>query len=152
VTHLLAAPNVQHYASATGSFTLLWLLLLLPLRSVATPALSPESLLTQRGQRIDPRRSAGGDVHGDQRHPAEQGDGAAQKNLGALYANGQGIAQSFLLAHMWSNLAEAKLAGDEAQQATKDRENIAKLLTPAQIDQAQEMAMQCEAKKFQNCE
>ena len=30
VTHLLAAPNVAHYASATGSFKLTWLLLALP--------------------------------------------------------------------------------------------------------------------------
>jgi NADH-quinone oxidoreductase subunit L len=35
VTHLLAAPNVQHYASATGSFKLLWLLLLFPLIGAA---------------------------------------------------------------------------------------------------------------------
>ncbi len=35
MTHLLAAPSVQHYASATGSFKLLWLLLLFPLIGAA---------------------------------------------------------------------------------------------------------------------
>ena len=35
VTHLLAAPNVPHYASATGSFKLIWLLLPFPLIGAA---------------------------------------------------------------------------------------------------------------------
>jgi NADH-quinone oxidoreductase subunit L len=35
VTHVLAAPSVVHYASATGSFKLLWLLLLFPLIGAA---------------------------------------------------------------------------------------------------------------------
>ncbi len=35
MTHVLAAPRVVHYASATGSFKLLWLLLLFPLIGAA---------------------------------------------------------------------------------------------------------------------
>ncbi|HEX4428721.1 MAG TPA: NADH-quinone oxidoreductase subunit L [Frankiaceae bacterium] len=35
MTHVLAAPSVVHYASATGSFKLLWLLLLFPLIGAA---------------------------------------------------------------------------------------------------------------------
>ena len=40
---------------------------------------------------------------------AEQGDVFAQFNLGHLYDNGDGVPQDYVQAHMWSNLAAAKL-------------------------------------------
>jgi len=86
------------------------------------------------------------------RKAAEHGDAAAQSNLGAMYANGQGVAQNFLLAHMWADLAESKLAGDVGEQATKIRDSVARFLTQAEVALVQEMAKQCEAKSFKNCE
>jgi uncharacterized protein len=76
----------------------------------------------------------------------------AQYNLGVLYAKGQGVTQDFLRAHMWINLAASKLIGKEGQEAANLRDRIAKNLTPAQVIQAQEMARQCEAKNFKNCD
>ncbi len=39
---------------------------------------------------------------------AEQGDAAAQFNLGILYEKGQGVSQDYIQAHMWVNLASAQ--------------------------------------------
>ena len=83
---------------------------------------------------------------------AEQGNAIAQSNLGLIYENGQGVTQDFLRAYMWINLAASKLSGVDGQRATTNRDRIAKSLTPAQVVQAQEMARQCGAKNFKNCD
>ena len=66
---------------------------------------------------------------------AEQGNALAQRNLGLMYANG-GVPLDYVQAHMWLNLAAAQGWGD----AAKDRDIIAKRMTPAQIAEAQRMA------------
>jgi TPR repeat protein len=83
---------------------------------------------------------------------AEQGNGHGQLNLGVSYANGQGVTQDYLHALMWFNLAGSRLNGEEGSRATENRDNIANALTPAQVAQAQEMARQCEARHFKNCD
>jgi TPR repeat protein len=60
----------------------------------------------------------------------------AQTNLGAMYENGQGTARDYVRAHMWYNLSSVQ--GD--QQALKNRDTVAKRMTPAQIAEAQELA------------
>jgi hypothetical protein len=69
-----------------------------------------------------------------------------------MYGTGQGVAQDFLRAHMWDNLAASKLGGDEGKRATQNRGIIAKSLSPTQVVRAQEMARQCEASGFKNCD
>jgi uncharacterized protein len=69
---------------------------------------------------------------------AEQGDAEAQLNLGWMYGNGRGVPQDFIQAHKWYNLAEANGHED----GYKGREIFEKLMTPAQIAQAQEMTRQ----------
>ena len=68
--------------------------------------------------------------------PAERGDAKAQFNVGLMYDNGQGVTQDYVQAHMWFNLAGAQ----GVKQAAKNRDMGAKLMTPAQIAEAQRLA------------
>jgi uncharacterized protein len=69
---------------------------------------------------------------------ADQGLVEAQTILGLMYIKGQGVAQSYLLAHMWLNLAAAQ---GEAE-ALADRDQLARMMTPAQIAEAQRLAQE----------
>ena len=79
---------------------------------------------------------------------AEQGLAEAQNNLGVMYYNGQGVAQDYVQAHMWVNIAA--IDGSD-KKAARNRDAIAKKMTPNQIARAQELASQCIAQKFKNC-
>ncbi len=70
------------------------------------------------------------------RKAADQGDAGAQSNLGVMYHTGQGVTHDHVQAHMWFNLAGAQ--GDK--EAAKNRDIVAKLMTPAQIAEAQRRA------------
>ena len=59
---------------------------------------------------------------------ADQGDAGAQFNLGGMYAQGVGVPQDHVLAHMWFNLSAAQ--GDDPQQAGKYRDSMAGKMTP----------------------
>jgi TPR repeat protein len=83
---------------------------------------------------------------------AEQGLAGAQFNLGVRYAKGQGVAQDYIRAHMWFNLAASNARGESGQRATKNRDIVAENLTPGEVAHAQEMARECEARRFKNCE
>ena len=78
---------------------------------------------------------------------AEQGDADAQSNLGGMYANGQGVPQDNVSAHMWFNLA----AVDEYEDASKNRDIIAKRMTTADISKAQSLARECLKKNYKGC-
>jgi uncharacterized protein len=67
---------------------------------------------------------------------AEEGYAVAQSNLGTMYQNGQGVIQDNVYAHMWYNIA----ASSGLDFLTKNRDLIAKQMTPADISKAQEMA------------
>jgi hypothetical protein len=70
------------------------------------------------------------------RKAAEQGYATAQTNLGVMYAQGKGVAQDYVQAHMWSNIASAN--GDA--NARKNRDIVANLMSPRQLEQAQKLA------------
>ena len=74
---------------------------------------------------------------------ADQGDSQAQYNLGIIYANGRGVPQSYVLAHMWLNLSAAQ--GDADADAARDE--LAKSMSAAQIAEAQKMASEWKGKK-----
>ena len=78
---------------------------------------------------------------------AAQGYARAQYNLGTMYASGQGVTQDYASAHMWYNLAGS--AGDA--EGAKNRDLIAKIMTPQQIEKAQDMARACQARNFKGC-
>lgn len=66
-----------------------------------------------------------------------------------MYANGQGVAQDYVRAHMWFNLGA--ISGDSAD-AASNRDIVAARMTPAQIAEAQAMARKCQASNFKQCD
>jgi TPR repeat protein len=83
---------------------------------------------------------------------AEQRNPEAQFNLGVMYEEGRGIAQDRVRAHMWFNLAAATAIDENAKLAAKNRDIVTNSLTREQLFRAQEMAHQCEASSFKNCD
>jgi hypothetical protein len=65
-----------------------------------------------------------------------------------MYVKGYGVAQNYVTAHMWFNLAAAN--GEVA--AIKGRDDLAKLMTPQQIAQAQQLASNCLASNYKDCD
>ena len=85
---------------------------------------------------------------GEGQHAAEQGDGSAQTNLGFMYHYGQGVPQDYLQAHMWYNLAISRFPpGAAHDDAVRNRDFVAKHMTPAQIAEAQRLAREWKPKK-----
>ena len=83
------------------------------------------------------------------RKAAEQGDAAAQFNLGFMYRMGQGVSQNHVLAHMWFNLAASRFPSSKNENrdsAIKARDASASNMTPAQIAKAQKLAREWKPK------
>ena len=82
------------------------------------------------------------------RKAAEQGYAKAQYNLGVMYGNGRGVPQDYAQAHMWFNLAASRFPpGEDRDQSVKNRDIVAKRMTPAQISEAQKLAREWRPKK-----
>ena len=79
---------------------------------------------------------------------AEQGDASAQNNLGFMYVYGKGVLQDYVRAHMWFNIA-ASSGG--SKNSSKSRDNVAKKMTPSQVEKAQKLARECVRKKYKGC-
>jgi hypothetical protein len=73
---------------------------------------------------------------------AEQGNALAQLGLGVMYANGQGVPQDYVRAHMWFNIAAAAAGASDVsvRDAIKWRDLVAARMTPAQIAEARRLA------------
>lgn len=82
------------------------------------------------------------------RMAATQGDALAQSQLGISYLMGQGVPQDYVRAHMWFNLSATSGKATTMQ----SREIVAESMTPQQIAQAQQMARDCQQRKFQGCD
>jgi uncharacterized protein len=75
------------------------------------------------------------------RKAADQGDSTAQFTLGGLYVIGRGVPQDFVVAHMWLNLAASlEKNGDMQKGFAEQRDDLAKMMTSAQIAEAQRLA------------
>ena len=72
---------------------------------------------------------------------AEQGHAGAEYNLGYMYDEGRGVPQDYTEAHKWFNLAA--VSGD-AEFATA-RDQVATMMLPAQIAEAQKLAREWQA-------
>ena len=59
-----------------------------------------------------------------------------QFNLGLMYANGHGVPQDYVLAHMWWSISGSKGNKD----AVTNRNVVEKRMSPSQIEKAQELA------------
>ncbi len=68
--------------------------------------------------------------------------------LGALYVLGNGVAEDYVRAHMWFNLAAAAGNSD----AAKNRDGLEMHMTREQIAEAQAMARKCEASGYKQCD
>ncbi len=66
---------------------------------------------------------------------ANQGNATAQSNLGTMYDNGIGVLQDYVHAHMWFNIAAS--SGNKV--ASKNRDLIAKEMTPSQLEKSQDL-------------
>jgi TPR repeat protein len=75
---------------------------------------------------------------------ATQGLVNSYTNLGVMYGLGHGVAQNYVYEHMWLNLAAASFSGDEREKVTSLLDLVSKIMTSAQIEQAQEMARTCQ--------
>ncbi len=82
------------------------------------------------------------------RKAAEQGHAKTQFILGFGYSNGLGVPQDYVQAHMWYNLAASRFppSGDR-DRAVRNRDNVAKRMTSAQISEAQKLAREWRPKK-----
>jgi TPR repeat protein len=67
---------------------------------------------------------------------AEAGNALPQYLLGVMYGNGWGVAQDYVRAHMWFDIAAAQ----GYEHATKGSKIVARKLTPAKIEEAQRLA------------
>jgi TPR repeat protein len=67
---------------------------------------------------------------------ADQNFAEAQFNLGLMYAQGGVVPPDNVLAHMWLNLSAAQ----GLKQAETSRDRVQRLMTPAQIAEAQKLA------------
>ncbi len=75
------------------------------------------------------------------RKAAEQGHANAQYNLGLMYKNGLGVPQDEAQGYMWFKLASSTFPpGEDRDQTVKNRDIVAKRMTPAQISEAQKLA------------
>ncbi len=82
------------------------------------------------------------------RKAAEQGDAEAQLSLGLAYGLGQGVPQDLAQAHMWLNLAASRFPfGVKRDISVKIRDDVAKMMTPAQISEAERLAREWRPKK-----
>jgi uncharacterized protein len=78
---------------------------------------------------------------------AERGDGQAQYNLGLAYARGEGVEQDLVKAHLYFNLAAARLNDPRGRAAAaKNRDHVAAEISPEQREQAQKLAREWQPK------
>jgi len=73
---------------------------------------------------------------------AEQGHVAAQDSLGRMYFSGRGVPTDYVAAYMWLSLSAA--GGD--RDAAVNRDIVEKLMAPAQIVEAQNLAREWKPK------
>ena len=78
---------------------------------------------------------------------AEQGHAQAMVTLCVMYALGTGVPKDYVEAYKWGNLAAAN--GNE--NGAKLRDNFAKVMTPSQIEKAQDLSRECVRKNYKGC-
>ena len=64
-----------------------------------------------------------------------------------MYYNGQGVLQDYVQAHMWLNIAASSFPpGKDRDNMVKNRDLVAKRMTPAQISEAKKLAREWKPK------
>jgi TPR repeat protein len=73
------------------------------------------------------------------RKAAEQGDDLGQTRIAEMYSKGEGVPKNYIEAYKWWNIASA--SGELfAKSAAEKRDEIAKIMSPAQVAEAQRLA------------
>ena len=78
---------------------------------------------------------------------AAQAYANSQFNLGEMYYSGQGVTKDYIRSHMWFNLSAA-LGNTKGM---KRRQDIALIIPPSQLGEAQKLARECLAKNYKGC-
>ena len=79
---------------------------------------------------------------------AAQGHPRAQLRLGFMYRDGAGALKDSVVAHMWFNIAGA----NGAEGGGELRDSLERDMTRAEISRATELARECMASDYQDCE
>lgn len=74
---------------------------------------------------------------------ARQGNPSAAMNLGIMFRNGQGVATDPAHAYMWLQVAMMGLTGRDRSTASRYSNDIAKEMSPEQLQEAKDMVENC---------
>lgn len=74
---------------------------------------------------------------------ARQGNASAAMNLGIMFRNGQGVAKDPERAYMWLQMAMMGQTGHDRATTARYSNDIAREMTPAQMQDAQDMVENC---------
>jgi TPR repeat protein len=88
------------------------------------------------------------------RKAAEQGEAKALSALGVMYQNGQAVPQDYVQAYMWYNLAVSRFPASDEETlnlAITFRNELAALMTSAQIAEGQRMSERCLRSNYTDC-
>jgi uncharacterized protein len=80
------------------------------------------------------------------RKAADQGDAEAQTNLGEMYKDGRGVTQDYIEAYKWLSVAAYSTDKDVRDNASTNRDILAKKMTAAQLAEAQKRAKEWKKK------
>ena len=81
------------------------------------------------------------------RKAADRGDPDAQLNLGLMYVNGTGVKKSYVSSYKWFALAYLTYPqGEYRDNAFRNRENVATLMSAAQIEKAKRLVQRWKPK------
>jgi hypothetical protein len=67
-----------------------------------------------------------------------------------MYYEGKGVAQDYVEAHMWLDLAASRVSGDDQKKYADARGWVAKMMTSPQIAEAQRLAREWKPKSGEN--
>ena len=78
----------------------------------------------------------------------------AQRALGFMFHDGEGVPQDYVRSYMWFYLAATLYPGDsqDFKDTMEARDTAADSMTPAQIETAQAMARLCQAAHYKQCD
>ena len=82
---------------------------------------------------------------------AKQGNSEAQYNIAEMYAAGYGVEQNFILAYVWSDIAAQTATVFHRSRAARNRDQIAKQMSEAQVSEAKALMQRCLDSKYQDC-
>ena len=67
--------------------------------------------------------------------------------LGWLYYQGKGISRDYIRAYMWWNISGT----EGVEVARKYRDKISKIISPTQLEKAQDLTRECMRKNYKRC-